>query len=70
MNLPGITATDSMGYRIEALRVYLESQLSDIPFIAAYKHLVNLSGEDDDQTNDELEGILGAKKMKFVMLIH
>ena len=40
MNLPGITATDSMGYRIEALRVYLESQLSDIPFIAAYKHLV------------------------------
>ena len=24
MNLPGVTATDSMGYRIEALRVYLE----------------------------------------------
>ena len=23
-NLPGVTATDSMGYRIEALRVYLE----------------------------------------------
>ena len=23
-NLPGVTASDSMGYRIEALRVYLE----------------------------------------------
>lgn len=23
-NLPGVTAQDSMGYRIEALRVYLE----------------------------------------------
>lgn len=35
-----MTSTDSMGYRIEALRVYLENQLGDIPFIAAYKHLV------------------------------
>lgn len=24
-NLPGVQATDSMGYRIEALRVYLET---------------------------------------------
>jgi len=28
-----------MGYRIEALRVYLENQLGDVLFIAAYKHL-------------------------------
>ena len=69
MNLPGVTATDSMGYRIEALRVYLEQQLGDIPFIAAYKHLVNLNN-DEETTNDELEGILGPKKMKYVMLIH
>jgi len=67
--LPGVTATDSMSYRIEALRVYLENQLGDIPFIAAYKHLVNLP-PDEDSTNDELEGILGPKKMKFVTLIH
>lgn len=38
--LPGVTASDSMGYRIEALRVYLENLLGDIPFLAAYKHLV------------------------------
>jgi hypothetical protein len=47
-NLPGITATDSMGYRIEALRVHLENMLGDGPFIAAYKHLINLTKEDDD----------------------
>ena len=68
-NLPGVSATDSMGYRIEALRVYLENQLGDIPFIAAYKHLVNLS-VDDDSADDELESILGPDKMKFVTLIH
>ena len=28
-NLPGVQASDSMGYRIEALRVYLEQQLGD-----------------------------------------
>ncbi len=69
MNIPGVTSTDSMGYRIEALRVYLENQLGDIPFLAAYKHLVNLSNE-DDSINDELESILGPKRMKFVTLIH
>ncbi len=68
-NVPGVSATDSMGYRIEALRVYLENQLGDIPFIAAYKHLVNLSGG-DDSANEELEDIVGPKKMKFVTLIH
>ena len=35
-NLPGVQASDSMAYRIEALRVYLEQQLGDQPFIAAY----------------------------------
>lgn len=28
-NLPGVQASDSMGYRIEALRVYLETQLGE-----------------------------------------
>jgi hypothetical protein len=44
-----------MGYRIEALRVHLENMLGDVPFITAYKHLTNLTKDDDDQTNDELE---------------
>ena len=67
-NLPGITASDSMSYRIEALRVHLENQMGDALFIAAYKHLVNLAS-DDEQADNELEGLL-KKKMKFVPLIH
>lgn len=39
-NLPGVTGADSMGYRIEALRVYLEGVLGDEIFLAAYRHLV------------------------------
>ena len=58
-----------MGYRIEALRVYLENQLGDEAFVRAYKHLVNLS-VDDDSADDVLEGILGSDKIKFVTLIH
>ena len=59
-----------MGYRIEALRVYLENQLGDQAFKAAYMHLTSL-GNDDDENNDEVvAGILGRKKIKFVPLIH
>ena len=35
-NLPGVQASDSMGYRIEALRVYIETQMGDKIFLAAY----------------------------------
>ena len=66
--LPGITATDSRSYRIEALRVHLENQLGDGPFVQAYRYMVNHTA-DDDTPNDELEAILGDKKMKFVPLI-
>ena len=51
MNIPGVTATDSMGYRIEALRVYLENILGDVPFVQAYKHLLNLPDDDDDSSD-------------------
>ena len=66
-NLPGVQASDSMGYRIEALRVYLETQLGDQAFISAYQHLVNLQNDDDDNV---IEGLVGPKKLKFVPLIH
>ena len=42
-NLPGVQASDSMGYRIEALRVYLEIQLGDQALKAAYTHLQSVS---------------------------
>ena len=43
-NIPGVKVSegDSLAYRIEALRVYLENVLGDVPFITAYKHLSNL----------------------------
>ena len=70
MNLPGVTATDSMAYRIEALRVHLENMIGDELFLAAYKHLNNMTSDDDDTEHDELEGILGKAKMQFVPMIH
>lgn len=66
-NLPGVQASDSMGYRIEALRVYIETQMGDQIFLAAYQHLNNLSDGDDDNA---IEKIAGPKKMKYVPLIH
>ena len=69
-NLPGVQASDSMGYRIEALRVYLENQLGDQAFQAVYKQLTNLSNDDDDNNDNVIESILGQKKMKFVPLVH
>ena len=69
-NLPGVQASDSMGYRIEALRVYLENQLGDKAFSAVYKQLTTMDNEDDGFDDNIIETILGAKKMKFVPLIH
>lgn len=67
--LPGVQATDSQSYRIEALRVYLEENLGETSFIAAYKHYINVS-EVTEEIDSEIEGILGKKKMKFVGLIY
>ena len=69
-NLPGVQASDSMGYRIEALRVYLENQIGDQAFQGVYKQLTNLSNDDDDNNDNIIESILGPKKMKFVPLVH
>ena len=68
-NLPGVTATDSQTYRIEALRVYLEDNLGETSFIAAYKHYINVS-EFNEDVESEIESILGKKKMKFFTLIY
>ena len=66
-NLPGVQASDSMGYRIEALRVYLETQLGEQPFITAYQHFMNMGDGDDPNIIDQ---IIGPKQMKFLPLIH
>jgi hypothetical protein len=68
-DLPGIQATDSQSYRIEALRVYLEENLGETMFIAAYKHYVNVS-EFNEDVEEEIQDILGKEKMKFFTLIY
>ena len=55
-NLPGVQASDSMGYRIEALRVYLETNLGEQVFVKAYKHFCSLANEEDENA---IENILG-----------
>ena len=64
--IPEVNDTDSIDCRIETLRVYLEIQLGDILFLAAYKCLTDLKGEDDDSAIDR---ILGSSKSQFVPLI-
>ena len=51
MVVPGVTASDTKAYRIEAMRVYLENNIGDELFIAAHKHLVNLPIDDDDSAS-------------------
>lgn len=48
LSLPGVDNKDSIGFRIEALRVYLEQQLGDDIFIKAYKYLLDPPIEDDN----------------------
>lgn len=48
LSLPGVDNKDSIGFRIEALRVYLEKQLGDEIFIKAYKYLLDPPIEDDN----------------------
>ena len=39
VHIPGTTAKDSITYRVEALRAYLEMQLGDEVFVNAYRYL-------------------------------
>jgi len=66
--LPGISDTDSIFYRIEALRNYLESKLGLEPMLRAYQYLLDPPADDD--SNAELSTILEPRKLKFVPLIY
>lgn len=66
--LPGISENDSIFYRIEALRNYLEQKLGLDPMIRAYQYLLDPPADDD--SNAELSGILEPSKLKFVPLIY
>eukprot|EP00743_Colponemidia_sp_Colp-15_P002605 GILK01002822.1.p1 GENE.GILK01002822.1~~GILK01002822.1.p1 ORF type:complete len:897 (-),score=171.16 GILK01002822.1:188-2878(-) len=68
--LANVSAKDSVGYRIENLRVYLEDQMGMDPFIGAYRYLQDTVNEDGEDIDEALERILGSTNMKFLPLIH
>jgi len=59
---------DTISYRIEALRVYLEKQVGEKPFFETYKILSDMSSGED--ANNELIRVLGKTNMKFIPLIY
>jgi NIMA (never in mitosis gene a)-related kinase len=65
--IPGITEHDSMGYRIESLKVYLELQLGEDLFLKIYKLLLEDAGK--DEAAEEAQRLLGESKSKFLGLI-
>jgi len=66
--IPLMSEKDTIGYRIEALRLYLEKQLSETIFMKAYKYLVNLPGDEENQ--GVLKQLLGKEKSKFLPLLY
>eukprot|EP01022_Parablepharisma_sp_SALTPOND_P004767 TRINITY_DN120930_c1_g1_i1.p1 TRINITY_DN120930_c1_g1~~TRINITY_DN120930_c1_g1_i1.p1 ORF type:complete len:466 (-),score=64.76 TRINITY_DN120930_c1_g1_i1:57-1454(-) len=66
--IPHMSEKDSIGYRIEALRLYLEKQLSETIFMKAYKYLQALQGDEENQM--VLKQLLGREKSKFLPLIY
>ena len=67
--LPGLSEHDSIGYRIEALRVYLEQQLGSDTFIDAYKMLQN-EKESEEDISEMIKKTIGKTKEKFIPLIY
>lgn len=67
--IPGLSPTDSDSYRIEALRVHLETQLGEDDFLAAYRLYSNLGDEEEETTNKQLNEMLGTEKMNYYPLL-
>lgn len=62
---------DSLSYRIEALRIYLERELGLKDFVAAYRHLQSESTEAaGTSTSQPLASQVSEKTMQFLPLIH
>lgn len=71
LKLDHVSETDTLCYRIESLRMYLEKQLGDDHFIAAYGILNEQDAESDDAVIEaSLQKILGEENMGFTSLIH
>ena len=70
LNLPNVSNEDSLYYRIEALRVYLEKELTADVFLQAYRLLKELEEQDDEdeQVTNQLNKILAGKENYLSLL--
>jgi NIMA (never in mitosis gene a)-related kinase len=65
--IPGLSEHDSMSYRIETLRVYLDAMLGESLLMKAYKLLQE--EKVNDEGTEEAQRILGYKKQYLGLLI-
>mmetsp|Transcript_1219 Transcript_1219/g.1855 ORF Transcript_1219/g.1855 Transcript_1219/m.1855 type:complete len:776 (+) Transcript_1219:712-3039(+) len=71
LKMDNISESDSLCYRIESLRLYLETQLGDEQFYKAYQILNEQDANTDDAVIEkELLNVLGSKNIGFTSLIH
>lgn len=69
--LPNVSTEDSLFYRVESLRIYLEEQVGVDSFRVSYNLLKELQQQDDDDDlNRRLAASLPGKKMRFLSLIN
>ena len=64
MHIPGMNDRDTVGSKIEALRVYLEKEIGK-QFMSVYKMIQN----DKDEDYVEAKQVLGKDKSKYIPLI-
>lgn len=70
-----VNEADSLFYRIEALRVYLEKELGLQDFIRAYQYLCDQCNDQGDSSiladaQPSMESLVGPKTITFLPLIH
>lgn len=71
LKLPNVSERDSLCYRIESLRMYMEKELGCDKFSAAYKIIESQNEHtDDDLVTQKLISILGKEKMGYVSLMY
>lgn len=69
--LPNVSSEDSLFYRIESLRNYLEMQLGTSVFVQVYNLLKDLREQDDDEElNLKVKELLPGDKINFLSLIN
>ncbi|GLC38425.1 hypothetical protein PLESTB_001579500 [Pleodorina starrii] len=71
VQLPGVREGDSLALKVEALRVFLETNLGTDAFLKVYRMLESLTIEDDEAAvSAKFLDILGAPKLPYLQLVH